>query len=68
MIATVPPDEPQPVLAHNQPDWRRLVEVLTMGFVGSVMVTLWGGDLRKVVCPRTCVRSVWQWLSAVSQD
>lgn len=42
MIATVPPDEPQPVLAHNQPDWRRLVEVLTMGFVGSVMVTLWG--------------------------
>ncbi|MSS46026.1 hypothetical protein FYJ43_08235 [Cutibacterium sp. WCA-380-WT-3A] len=42
MTATAPFDEPQPVLTHNHSDRRRLVEVLTMGFVGSVMVTLWG--------------------------
>ena len=42
MTATASSYESQPVLAHSQPDWRRLVEVLTMGFVGSLMVTLWG--------------------------
>lgn len=44
MTATAPLDEFQSVLAHSQPDWQRLVEVLTVGFVGSLMMTLsgWG--------------------------
>ena len=32
----------QPALAHSHPDRRRLVEVLVMGFVGSVMMVVWG--------------------------
>ncbi|WCC79463.1 polyprenol phosphomannose-dependent alpha 1,6 mannosyltransferase MptB [Cutibacterium equinum] len=40
MTAPTPPHDPRPAPAH--PDRRRLVEVLVMGFVGAIMMVVWG--------------------------